>query len=120
MAVLVICTKGDLMSGNDECRRWLRENGYEDIADRIDAIILKWKTEGKKTRRNWWDILAGGKGGKPCTVAGYEFPVLKSAQRRKGVPITPYAISRSRKEAPQMKWQVARWNMEGDSDDAEE
>lgn len=44
-------------------RSWLIESGYDDIAKLIDEIIKEWKVKDKKTRRNWWDILAGTKAG---------------------------------------------------------
>nr|VFJ88766.1 MAG: hypothetical protein BECKH772A_GA0070896_100113 [Candidatus Kentron sp. H]VFJ90327.1 MAG: hypothetical protein BECKH772B_GA0070898_100095 [Candidatus Kentron sp. H]VFJ97001.1 MAG: hypothetical protein BECKH772C_GA0070978_100103 [Candidatus Kentron sp. H] len=47
------------MSKSD-ARQWLRDNGYVDVADTIDALMDDWRQQGKKTRRNWWDVLAGG------------------------------------------------------------
>jgi len=58
------------------CRDWLRANSYEDIVDQIDQAMAKMTARGSKQRRNWWDILSGGKDGKPCVVEGIEFPVL--------------------------------------------
>lgn len=49
-------------------RKWLRENGYEDIADLIDLVIAEFKASGSKERRNWWAVLAGGVNGKPLVV----------------------------------------------------
>lgn len=76
-------------------RQWLRENGYDDIADMIDEVMNEWRTEGKKTRRNWWDILAGRKNGEPCIRGGRTFPVLRAAQLRQGKPVTENAICRN-------------------------
>lgn len=76
-------------------RKWLRKNDYNDIADMIDEIISTWKEQGNKTRRNWWEVLAGGKYGKPRIIAGHIFPILKEAQLRQGLPITDNALSRS-------------------------
>lgn len=42
-------------------RVWLRENGYPEVADMINEIQAEWKISGKHTRRNWWDVLSGGK-----------------------------------------------------------
>lgn len=67
-----------------EARRWLRSNGYTDIAELIDAIMDRWKIAGAKTRRNWWDILAGDKNGHPRVAGGVQFPVLRAAQIRQG------------------------------------
>jgi len=97
------------MSDKEEARVWLRKNGYDKIADLIDEIMSEWKEAGKSTRRNWWDILAGDKNGKPKNVAGREFPVLKVAQSRQGKPVSKSAISRSRKEEKQSVWKLARW-----------
>ena len=83
---------------SEDARVWLRENGYGDVADEIDAIMDEWKSAGNRTRRNWWDILAGGVGGKPRTVAGRTFPVLRVAQVRQGVTVTKNAIQRKRGE----------------------
>jgi hypothetical protein len=72
---------------------WLRDNGYDEIGELIDGFIGEWKTAGKRTRRNWWEILAGNKLGSPRTIEGKEFPVLKAAQMRQGLPVTANAIS---------------------------
>jgi DNA adenine methylase len=71
-----------------DARTWLRQNGHEKIAARIDQLERKWRAEGKKTRRNWWAVLAGKKNGRPCTVDGTPFPVLKVAQSRRGRKVT--------------------------------
>ena len=92
-----------------DARVWLRDNGYDDIADMIDEIMREWKDDGKKTRRNWWDILAGGKKGQQVTVAGRRFPVLKAAQIRQGMPVTKASIRKKRNEhAPPVQVQE-RW-----------
>jgi hypothetical protein len=88
------------MAEQDLARQWLRENGYEEIADLIDNFILEWKAAGKRTRRNWWEMLAGGSQGNPRTINGKEFPVLRAAQIRQGLPVTPNAIWRSEENAP--------------------
>jgi DNA adenine methylase len=75
-------------------KQWLLQNEYEDVAALIDEVMDEWKAEGKHTRRNWWEILAGDLKGNPRVVAGREFPVLRAAQVRQGVPVTPNAISR--------------------------
>ena len=97
------------MARSEEVRYWLRENGYGDIADTIDEIIGKWKRDGKHTRRNWWDILAGTHTGQPRTVGGMVFPVLRSAQKRQGLPVTPNAISRKKRESIPEVWTTGRW-----------
>lgn len=79
-------------------RQWLLENGYSDIVDLIDQVAEQWKTSGSRTRRNWWEILAGGYKGRPRTVGGITFPVLVAAQKQQGRPVTPNAIQRSADE----------------------
>jgi DNA adenine methylase len=52
------------------------------VAEQIEAILRRWKRQGKRTRRNWWSVLAGNKDGKPRRVAGTLFPVIALARRR--------------------------------------
>jgi hypothetical protein len=78
---------------------WLQQSGYEDVAALIDKVMLRWKASGARTRRNWWETLAGGQEGKPHTVEGLTFPVLAAAQRHQGLPVTPSAICRNRDES---------------------
>lgn len=94
-------------------RQWLRTNGYDDVADLIDEVMEDWKAAGKKTRRNWWDILAGNKNGLPCERGGRKFPILRAAQVRQGKPITENAICRNPNEeippiVEQVRWQKRR------------
>jgi DNA adenine methylase len=65
-----------------DVRSWLRTHGHEDVAVKIDAAMRKGAREGRKTRRNWWDVLAGDKSGNPRKVLGIAFPVLEGARRR--------------------------------------
>ena len=82
-------------------RQWLVENEYQDVAALIDDVTRQWKVEGKQTRRNWWEILAGDAKGNPRVVAGRRFPVLRAAQLRMGVPVTSGALCRNpQEEAP--------------------
>lgn len=90
-------------------RQWLIENGYKDVAAMIDEVTEEWKAQGKQTRRNWWEILAGGTNGKPRIVANREFPVLRAAQRRQGLPVTKNAIARNRREKAPPVRVTARW-----------
>ena len=73
-------------------RAWLNQNGYSQISEMIEQVQAEWKTLGKHTRRNWWDVLSGGKGGCPHTIYGRQFPVLQAAQIRQGKPVTENAI----------------------------
>ena len=83
-------------------REWLRTYGYDDVLVLIDRVMANWKAAGVRTRRNWWEILAGGNGGRPRTLGGVTFPVLAAAQRIQGRPVTQNAIQRTLNEvAPQ-------------------
>jgi hypothetical protein len=90
-------------------RDWLRQNGYEDVRELIDEVIAELAAKGSKERRNWWDVLAGGKDGAPIVVAGREFPVLRAAQIRQGKPVTPNAIYRNENEQPLDVVRTGRW-----------
>lgn len=79
---------------SEQARRWLRANGYEDVVEKIDQVLAIYSQHGLKSRRNWWETLAGGKSGQPRIVKGIHFPVLEVAQLRQGVPVTPNAIPR--------------------------
>lgn len=84
-------------------REWLRENGYDDAVALIERVEKGWRSSGVATRRNWWDVLAGGKDGVPRTVSGIEFPVLASAQIHEGRPVTKKALKRKADEVPPSK-----------------
>ena len=90
-------------------KQWLVENEYTDVAALIDEVVGEWNREGKQTRRNWWEVLAGNAHGKARTVAGREFPVLRTAQLRQGLPVTPNAIYRNPKELPPPIKVTGRW-----------
>lgn len=97
-------------------RAWLIENGYPEIAEMINAIQAEWKISGKHTRRNWWDVLSGGKNGAPRTIYGHQFPVLQAAQVRQGKPVTKNAlkITQSETDAPAV-FDNGRWKKESTS-----
>jgi hypothetical protein len=92
-----------------DARVWLRENGYGDVADLIDEVMEGHKADGRGTRRGWWETLAGGKDGRPSSVDGREFPVLASAQRRQGKPVTANAIQRGLHEVAPPVRRTGRW-----------
>jgi hypothetical protein len=98
-----------LHRGQITIRAWLKQHGYQDVLAIIDDAMKTWRAEGIKTRRNWWEILAGDQNGNPRTINGREFPVLKAAQLRQGVPVTPNAICRNDYELIQPIWQTKRW-----------
>lgn len=74
------------MSTGNDARSWLRANGHDHVADQIDELMARWRKRGVKTRRNWWDVLAGDFAGEAKAVDGVTFPVLAAARRRKGWP----------------------------------
>ena len=90
------------------CREWLRANGYADVAEAVDGVMTEWRLAGKKTRRDWWEILAGDKNGKPRVAGGVTFPVLKAAQVREGRP-NPQGVTRRRGEKAPPKLPTNRW-----------
>lgn len=83
---------------DDDVRVWLAANGYEECRQKIDALMERWRSQGLKTRRNWWDVLAGDHDGSPRSVDGIEFPVLRAARRRKLLPDVQTAICLSENE----------------------
>ena len=91
------------------CREWLVANGYEDVAGLIDRALASIEAKGRKSRRNWWDTLAGGPDGAPSVREGIEFPVLRVAQLRQGQPVTPNAICRNEAEQPPDVRKTGRW-----------
>lgn len=89
-------------------------NGYPDVAASIEAVVRNWAEQGMKTRRNWWDVLAGGPEGRPRMVAGTVFPVLAAAQVRQRRKVTKNAlargnvrVARTERPAPRIPWQEA-------------
>lgn len=90
-------------------RTWLRKNNYEDIAVLIDTVMSELAATGSKERRNWWDVLSGGKDGRAVVVNGHEFPVLRVAQLRQGKTVTANAIWRSEREQPPDVVVTKRW-----------
>ncbi len=79
---------------------WLLENGYGGILTKIRQVEDRWKQQGKKTRRNWWDVLAGRKSGEAIIIEGVRFPVLGAARLRKGLDITPRAMRHEEEQEP--------------------
>jgi hypothetical protein len=85
-------TQLDLPEFGDSLDVWLRQNGYRDIADKIQRIVAKWRENGVRTRRNWWEILAGDRAGNPREVAGERFPIIALIRERQGLPPAPGAL----------------------------
>src|SRR5262245_10775348 len=90
-------------------RTWLAENNYADVAALIDEVMAEFEASGSKERRNWADVLSGGKDGKPAVIAGREFPVLAAAQVSRNKPVTANAISRNENEEFPGVRKTGRW-----------
>jgi hypothetical protein len=101
--------KGKAEQGQITAHRWLLINSYGDVAAKIDKVVSRWARKGKKTRRNWWDVLAGTKNGKPKTIEGVAFPVLRAARERKGWDSTAESISRNPSEMAPPILEQPRW-----------
>ena len=97
------------MSKNESARDWLRANGYEQTATMIDEIMAEWKAQGKATRRNWWEVLAGDHHGNPRKIAGRTFPIIKAARKRQALPRSDNEQSNKPREAAPKVRRQARW-----------
>lgn len=93
-----------------DARTWLRANGYQDLAARIDRLMAQWKAENKKTRRDWFRVLAGSKEGVPSIVGGSPWPMLSAFRRREGYPVHSDAIERGPHELAPSIFAQKRWN----------
>lgn len=90
-------------------KQWLEQNGYADILKKIERVERGWKAKGTRTRRDWWEVLAGHEDGTPKSVEGVKFPVLCAARKRMGLPAIDGCLSRDpNEEAPPVVGQ-ARW-----------
>jgi hypothetical protein len=94
---------------DQSCRVWLRSNGYEQIALMIDEIIEEWQTQGKATRRNWWQVLAGDSRGNPRKIAGRTFPIIAAIRKRQALPKCKAAKRGARREAAPKIKPTGRW-----------
>lgn len=90
-------------------KRWLAENGYEDIVRLINEVEAEWQAKSMKTRRDWWHVLAGSTSAEPIVIAGREFPVLWAARKRKGLPPVANALKKNRREVPPPVHRTGRW-----------
>lgn len=97
------------MTSDTDARAWLRANDYGDVADQIDKITERWRVKGVRTRRNWWEILAGSVGGDARSVDGVVFPVLAAFRRRNGMPAVKEAIERTPGEVAPFAMKQRRW-----------
>jgi hypothetical protein len=94
---------------DDDCRLWLRANGYADFAEIPEVLMARWKAQNKGTRRNWWQMFAGKIDGTPRSADGIDFPVLRAARRRQGLPDVPDAICRNEDEQAPAIRVTPRW-----------
>lgn len=101
-----------MTSSRAPIKPWLEANGYGEILAMIEEIETAWKKAGKRTRRNWWQILAGDKYGKPRVAAGRTFPILAAAQVRQGLPVTENAIRSPDEVPPPSVWRTGRWHQD--------
>lgn len=92
-----------------DARTWLRANGFQDIAERIDRLITRWKTENKTTRRDWWLVLAGSPAGKPSETGGKPWPMLTAFRKRQGYPVHSDSIERGPHELAPSVFAQKRW-----------
>jgi site-specific DNA-methyltransferase (adenine-specific) len=90
-------------------RQWLVENNYNDVAELIDEVTATWDRQRKRTRRNWWEVLAGDKNGKGRVIEGTEFPVLSAARIRQGLPKAKGSLCRNKNEAIPHVVEQVRW-----------
>lgn len=86
-----------MSESEQSARTWLRENGYRETAEMIEEIIKEWQRFGKKTHRNWWDVLAGDRNGNPRRVEGRLFPVYNAARQRQGLAPIAHAVDERKK-----------------------
>jgi len=99
-------------------RKWLTDNGYDDILKLIGRVETLWKAKGVSTRRNWWEVLAGDRNGQSRVVEGFEFPVLAAAQEHEEKVITKNAVRRRAGEKPPEKDFRGQWHKETPKRDA--
>jgi DNA adenine methylase len=93
------------MASREDIRSWLRANGHSGTAHKIDLAVLRWASEGKSTRRNWWDVLAGDRAGKPRRIGGILFPVIGAVRARQRIRLSSKmrsgkVVKRGRQVAP--------------------
>lgn len=75
--------------------QWLRTSGYTSVADKIEKIEAGWRKNKVKTRRNWFEVLAGDNKGRERSVAGHVFPIIASIRARQGLDPVIHAERRA-------------------------
>src|SRR5437867_661263 len=94
---------------NNTVRRWLIENNYDDIATLIDQVMLVWERKGVRTRRNWWEVLAGDREGNQRTIEGITLPVLRAARIHQRMRVTDNCLCRNPNEIIPPARKTGRW-----------
>lgn len=93
-----------------DAKGWLKANGYKGVLALIVRLERKWKAAGKKTRRDWFLVLAGTPSGKPRTIDDTTFPMIQAFRRRQGYPLAATALALTPWEvAPPIRKQEGRW-----------
>jgi hypothetical protein len=98
---------------NGNIRQWLIENGYQDVADSIEKVMDGWRRKGTKTRRNWWEVLAGNADGSGKTIEGVKFPVLRAARIRQNLEVAASCLCRNKREKVPPIVEQVRWTSKG-------
>jgi hypothetical protein len=76
------------MPSDSDARVWLRTIGlamFDELADQLDRITESWAKRGVKTRRSWWENLAGTANGTPRVSYGITFPIIAAVRERFGM-----------------------------------
>jgi hypothetical protein len=92
-------------------RAWLRQNGYNDVADILDAYLEHLKAIGSGERRNYWELLAGNENGERATRHKFVFPILESVRKARRPHYKPskFAIKRNKHEKVPAPVVQERW-----------
>ncbi len=94
---------------NTSAREWLIANGYDDVARLIDRVMEGWKRKGTRTRRDWWEVLAGRDDESGKIIEGVKFPVIAAIQRRMGKTVTEGSLRRNKNEVAPSVMTQGRW-----------
>ena len=105
----IVSISGESNNPQLSARQWLRSNGYNKIAEMIDEIMAEWKAQGKETRRNWWEVLAGDAQGNPRKIAGRTFPIIAAIRKRQLLPKAQSAQRNAPRETAPKIEQSGRW-----------
>ena len=90
-------------------KQWLSAHGYDDVLKKIDQVEARIDKRQTKTRRSWFEPLAGHKNGSPSKVLGVTFPIINAFRIRRGWAPVPNGISRSDNELVPPPKSQARW-----------